>query len=126
MLSAIHWVRRIQTFDKCFRRQACFTTERCDNTIPAAYAEHAGRYMKSMQTYPTAYTTAQDVAEAVFTAATDERDQLRYPAGADSHMLAKLRHSLSEHEFIARIRTMTGSDLSASTETAIKCFGGAF
>lgn len=120
---------RVKIVEPGFSPTTRFTSnsgERCDNTIPAAYAEHAGRYMKSMQTYPTAYTTAQDVAEAVFSAATDEGDQLRYPAGADSQMLAKLRRSLSEHEFISRIRTMTGSDLSASTETAIKCFGGAF
>ena len=64
---------------------------RCDNTIPAAYAEYAGRYLQSMQEYPTAYTSATDVAEAVYAAATDGRDQLRYPAGADSVMLAKLR-----------------------------------
>lgn len=83
---------------------------RCDNTIPAAYAGHAGRYMQSMQNYPTAYTMAQDVGEAVFAAATDGRDQLRYPAGADSAMLAELHASLSESEFIARIRAMTGSE----------------
>jgi len=37
---------------------------RCDNLIPAAYADYAGRYLKSMQEYPTAYTSAEDVAEA--------------------------------------------------------------
>jgi NAD(P)-dependent dehydrogenase (short-subunit alcohol dehydrogenase family) len=81
---------------------------RCDNTIPPAYADYAGRYLQSMQAYPTAYTTAGDVAAAVFAAATDGRDQLRYPAGADSVMLAQLRESLPEGEFIARIRAMTG------------------
>ena len=49
---------------------------RCDNLIPAAYADYAGRYLKSMQEYPTAYTTAGDVAEAVYAAATDDRDKL--------------------------------------------------
>lgn len=83
---------------------------RCDNTIPAAYAGHAGRYLQSMQAYPTAYTTAQDVAEAVFAAATDDSGQLRYPAGADSRMLAELRRSLPEKDFIARVRAMTGSE----------------
>ena len=63
---------------------------RCDNLIPAAYADYAGRYLKSMQEYPTAYTSAEDVAEAVYAAATDGRDKLRYPVGADSVMLAAL------------------------------------
>ena len=83
---------------------------RCDNTIPAAYADHAGRYMQSMQDHATAYTTAQDVAEAVFSAATDGSNRLRYPAGADSVMLAELRRSLPETDFIARVRAMTGSE----------------
>jgi len=81
---------------------------RCDNQIPAAYADYAGRYLKSMQEYPTAYTNAEDVAEAVYAAATDGRDKLRYPAGADSVMLAELRQSLPEQEFLTRMRTVFG------------------
>lgn len=76
--------------------------------IPAAYAEFAGRYMQSMQNYATAYTKEDDVATAVYAAATSEDDKLRYPAGADSVMLADLRQSLPEHEFMNRIRLMTG------------------
>lgn len=83
---------------------------RCDNTIPAPYVDHAGRYFRSMQEYPTAYTTAQDVAEAVFSAATDGSNRLRYPAGADSMMLAQLRDSLPEPDFIAHVRAMTNSE----------------
>lgn len=49
-----------------------------------------------------------DVAEAVYAAATDDGDRLRYPAGADSVMLAELRQSLSEQAFMARMRTMFG------------------
>jgi NAD(P)-dependent dehydrogenase (short-subunit alcohol dehydrogenase family) len=81
---------------------------RCDNMVPPAYSDYAGRYFKSMQDYSTAYTSAQDVAEAVYRASTDGLDTLRYPAGADSVMLAELRRSLPEAEFIARIRSMTG------------------
>lgn len=81
---------------------------RCANTIPAAYANYAGRYLKSMQEYPAAHTEAADVAEAVYSAATDGRDRLRYPAGADSVMLAELRQSLPEQEFLARVRSMFG------------------
>jgi hypothetical protein len=47
-----------------------------------------------MQKYPPAYTSAENVAETVYAAATDGRDKLRYSAGADSKMLAELRKSL--------------------------------
>lgn len=82
--------------------------DRCNDLIPTAYADGAGRYLQSMAEYPTAYTSADDVAEAVYAAATDGLDQLRYPAGADSVMLAGLRRSLSEQQFMARIREMAG------------------
>jgi NAD(P)-dependent dehydrogenase (short-subunit alcohol dehydrogenase family) len=81
---------------------------RCDNLIPPAYADYAGRYLKSMREYPTAYTKPEDVAEAVYAAATDGSSRLRYPAGDDSVMLAELRKSLPEEEFVARVRDMTG------------------
>jgi NAD(P)-dependent dehydrogenase (short-subunit alcohol dehydrogenase family) len=81
---------------------------RCDAALPSDYLDYAGRYLKSMQDYPTAYTQASDVAEAVYAAATDGRDQLRYPAGADSVMLTVLRQSLSEPAFRERVRAMTG------------------
>jgi len=81
---------------------------RMDDLMPAAYSAFAGRYLKSMQDYPTSYTTEADVAGAVYAAATDDGERLRYPAGADSVMLAEMRQSLSEQAFIARMRTMSG------------------
>lgn len=81
---------------------------RRDDLLPAAYSAFADRYLKSMQAYPTSYTTEEDVAEAVYAAATDDGDRLRYPAGADSVMLAELRRSLSEQAFMTRMRTMFG------------------
>ena len=81
---------------------------RRDDLLPAAYAAFAGRYFESMQNYPTAYTTATDVAQATYAAANDGNDKLRYPAGADSVMLAQLRQSLAEADFMSRMRTMAG------------------
>jgi short-subunit dehydrogenase len=75
---------------------------RCDNLISAGYADSAGRYHKSMQEYPTAYASAAGVTEALYAAVTDGLDKLRYPAGADSLMLAELRPSLLEQAFIVR------------------------
>jgi NAD(P)-dependent dehydrogenase (short-subunit alcohol dehydrogenase family) len=83
---------------------------RRDDLMPAAYSAYADRYLRSLQEYPTSYTTTADVAEAVYAAATDDGDRLRYPAGADSVMLAELRQSLPEPAFMARIRTMVGGD----------------
>jgi NAD(P)-dependent dehydrogenase (short-subunit alcohol dehydrogenase family) len=87
---------------------AANSSGRRDDLMPAAYSAYADRYLKSMQDYPTAYTAEGDVAGAVYAAATDDGDKLRYPAGADSVMLAELRQSLSERAFIARMRTMFG------------------
>lgn len=47
--------------------------------MPAAYADYAGRFMRSMQSPATVFTTESAVAEAVFSAATDESPTLRYP-----------------------------------------------
>lgn len=81
---------------------------RRDDLMPLAYSAYADRYLKSMQDYPTAYTTETDVAEAVYAAATEDGDRLRYPAGADSVMLAEMRESLSEQAFVDRMRAMSG------------------
>jgi NAD(P)-dependent dehydrogenase (short-subunit alcohol dehydrogenase family) len=82
--------------------------ERMAGLVPAAYADYAGRYLKSMQEYPLTYTVAEDVATAVYAAATDGSDRLRYPAGPDSVQMAKLRRSLPEQAFMARVREMFG------------------
>lgn len=82
---------------------------RRDDLLPPAYGPFAGRYLESMQKYPTAYTTESDVAEATYAAATASDDKLRHPAGADSVMLAQLRESLSEQEFMSKMRALTGA-----------------
>lgn len=81
---------------------------RMDGLIPAAYSAYAARLLESMREYPMPYTTEADVAEAVYAAATDDGDRLRYTAGADSAMLAGLRQTLDEQAFMARVRTMAG------------------
>jgi NAD(P)-dependent dehydrogenase (short-subunit alcohol dehydrogenase family) len=89
-----------------------------NDLLPAAYSAYANRCLESMRDHPTSYTTEEDVAEAVYAAATDDGDRLRYPAGADSLMLAELRQSLSEQEFIARIRSMFGDAVPLSQSAA--------
>lgn len=79
---------------------------RMQGLIPADYEAFAQAYFGKMVDYPTGYCTEADVAEAVFAAATESGRTLRYPAGPDTRMLAELRWSTSETEYLARVRAM--------------------
>jgi NAD(P)-dependent dehydrogenase (short-subunit alcohol dehydrogenase family) len=74
--------------------------------IPPDYAAFAQGAFARMADYPTAYCTEEEVAQATFAAATDAGSSIRYPAGADSKMLAALRWSTSEEHYLARMREM--------------------
>lgn len=76
--------------------------------IPADYGAFAQSCFANMANYPTAYCTEVEVAESVFSAATDEGRKLRYPAGADTKMLAALRWTTSEDHYLQRMRDMFG------------------
>jgi NAD(P)-dependent dehydrogenase (short-subunit alcohol dehydrogenase family) len=78
---------------------------------PAPYDAFAQDYMGKMQYYPTAYTTELETAEAVFSAATDDGDRLRYPAGEDTKLVSTLRWTTSEEEYLAKMRQMFGPEL---------------
>jgi NAD(P)-dependent dehydrogenase (short-subunit alcohol dehydrogenase family) len=84
---------------------------RMQGLMPAPYDEFAQSYMNKMRNYPTAYTTEQDTAEAVFSAATDDSDRLRYPAGEDTKLFSSLRWTTSEEEYLAKMRMMFGPKL---------------
>jgi len=58
-----------------------------EQLIPPAYADFAGPIFAAFSR-PGLTTREQDVAEAVFRAATDGSDRLRYPAGPDAVALA--------------------------------------
>ena len=62
--------------------------ERSQDGIPAAYSAWAKNAFSAPQPQPAAYTTAMDVAEAVWNAVTDPRAPARIPAGADALALA--------------------------------------
>lgn len=82
------------------------TGARMQGLIPAEYAGFAEACFARMAEYPTAYCTEGEVAEAVFAAASDRHDRIRYPAGADSKLLAELRWSTSEDRYRQRMREM--------------------
>ncbi|MBR9764849.1 MAG: SDR family oxidoreductase [Rhodobacteraceae bacterium] len=79
---------------------------RMQGMIPPHYQAYAAAYFARMSDYPTPYCSETEVAEAVLAAATDEGRRIRYPAGADSRMLAELRHETSEAHYLARMREM--------------------
>jgi NAD(P)-dependent dehydrogenase (short-subunit alcohol dehydrogenase family) len=79
---------------------------RMQGLIPADYASFAQACFARMANYPTAYCTEAEVAEAVLAAATEDGVRIRYPAGADSKMLAELRWSTSEHRYLQRMREL--------------------
>ena len=83
-------------------------TARMQGLIPADYAGFAQGCFAGMANYPTAYCTEAEVAEAVLAAATEDGVRIRYPAGADSKMLAELRWSTSEHRYLQRMRELFG------------------
>jgi NAD(P)-dependent dehydrogenase (short-subunit alcohol dehydrogenase family) len=79
--------------------------------IPADYGAFAQACFGKMIDYPTPYCTEAEVAEAVWNAATDSGDRLRYPAGADTNMLSQLRWTTSEDHYLAQMRAMFGPEL---------------
>jgi NAD(P)-dependent dehydrogenase (short-subunit alcohol dehydrogenase family) len=79
---------------------------RMQGLTPPPYSEFAQACLRGLQDYPTAYSTEHDIVEAVFAAATDHGEQLRYPAGPDTKLLASLRWSTSEENYIKEMRRM--------------------
>jgi NAD(P)-dependent dehydrogenase (short-subunit alcohol dehydrogenase family) len=84
---------------------------RMEGMTPPPYEAFAQDYIGKMQNYPAAYTTEQEAAEAVFSAATDDGDRLRYPAGEDTKLFSALRWTTSEEEYLAKMRKMFGPRL---------------
>lgn len=80
--------------------------------IPADYGAFAQACFAKMADYPTAYCTEAEVADAVHRAATEDGRRLRYPAGPDSRLLAELRWSTSEDEYLAEMREMFEPEIS--------------
>ncbi|KAF0098195.1 MAG: short-chain dehydrogenase/reductase SDR [Rhodospirillaceae bacterium] len=82
---------------------------RMQDVFPEEYGAFTQSCFANMANYPTRYCTEAEVAEATFMAATDESDRIRYPAGADSKLLAELRWSTSEAHYLQKMRDMFGS-----------------
>jgi NAD(P)-dependent dehydrogenase (short-subunit alcohol dehydrogenase family) len=86
---------------------------RMQGLIPADYTAFAQSCFERMMTYPTAYCSEADVADATFSAATEAGATIRYPAGSDTKLLAELRWTTSEAHYLTRMREMFGPKYSA-------------
>lgn len=79
--------------------------ERMSALVPGAYAAYAGQLLQGLAA---AKTTAEiDVARAVWLAATDGSERLRYPAGPDAEDLAAMRRAFPGEDYLAQMRAAT-------------------
>ncbi|TAJ86358.1 MAG: SDR family oxidoreductase [Reyranella sp.] len=81
---------------------------RMQGLFPEEYAAITQSCFANMANYPTPYCTELEVAEATFAAATANDGRIRFPAGADSKLLAELRWSTSEEHYLKKMREMFG------------------
>lgn len=82
---------------------------RMQGLFPEEYGAFTQSCFANMANYPTRYCTEAEVAEATFAAATEDGGRIRYPAGADSKLLAELRWSTSEEHYLQKMREMFGA-----------------
>ncbi len=81
---------------------------RMQGLMPADYGSFVQSCFANMANYPTAFCTETEVAEATYAAAADESRAIRYPAGADTTLLAELRWTTSEDHYLEAMRGMFG------------------
>lgn len=89
-------------------------------TPPAEYAPFLSALSKNMEVMrQQAKATADEVAEAVFVAATDGTNRLRYVVTEDIRELVRLRHETSEEQYMAFVREHIAPKLDKSSFSAI-------
>lgn len=88
---------------------------RMEGLIPETYGAFAQSYFAKMANYPTEFCRESEVAEAVYVAATDTGNDVRFLAGADTKLVAELRWQTSEVRYLKAMREMF--DPALQTET---------
>lgn len=76
--------------------------------VPESYRPYFDHMLQSMINYPFASTQEQSVVEAIYAAAIDPTDRLRYQVGPDVEEYARLRWSTSEDEYRGSMQKLTG------------------
>lgn len=74
-----------------------FTGRSLDTTQHEAYAELANKLYNGFD--PDTFTSAEEIAETVYQAITDDKDTLRYVAGADAQALYQRRLEIGQEAF---------------------------
>jgi NAD(P)-dependent dehydrogenase (short-subunit alcohol dehydrogenase family) len=87
------------------------TSERMRGLVPEAYAPYAEQLMRGLAGAKS--TTEDDVARAVWLAATDGTRRLRYPAGTDAEDLAGMRRAFPGDDYLEPMRAVLGPKASA-------------
>ncbi len=72
------------------------------------YAPFVEKIMAAMERMGNMGTDASAIAEAIFGAATDGTDQIRYPVGDDAVQILEARKSLEDKEYMAAILAQFG------------------
>lgn len=74
------------------------------------YNKFVGGFMEAMKTSmdPANMSKPEQIAEVIYTAANDEKDTLRYRAGADALQLLEARSNMSDDEFFAMQKQQFG------------------
>lgn len=80
-----------------------FQTGEIDDYLPII-----GALMKQWQNPDNTLSPASLVAEVIYTAVTDDSDQLRYRAGNDAHFLLDSRKNMTDNEFFSMMRNQLG------------------
>jgi len=81
-------------------------SDRMKGLVPASYAPYVDQIMNGHAGAKT--TTGDDVARAVFLAATDGSKRLRYAAGADAEDLAAMRRAQPGDDYLETMRGFVG------------------
>lgn len=105
-----HFGVRVKIVQPGYGPSTSFTSNgmaRMEGLLPPAYAAYAEPFFKGMS--QARVTQGSDVAEAVWRAATDGTDQLRYPAGPDAEDLAAMRRALPGEDYLAAMRASLGA-----------------
>jgi len=80
--------------------------DRMNGGVPEPYAPYAQQLMSGMGAAKS--TSADDVAQAVWLAATDESKRLRYAAGPDAEELAAMRRAMPGEDYLEQMRAAMG------------------
>lgn len=72
------------------------------------YAEGVGKVMDRFQNQASGYSTAEQIAEVIFGAATDGKNTLRYTAGKDAQLIVEARYQMPLEGFYDMIKQNFG------------------